>query len=93
VKPPRVPPPPTPKRKLAAPDRSAVIEVLAWRDEETPTKRTGPTLATYQSLLGRFDALSAAARLDLIEIASLMLDMTAAGQKKLLAKARELAGR
>jgi hypothetical protein len=75
--------PPTPKRRLSAPSRSAVIEVTGWEDEPR-TKRNTASLAVYQSLLSVFDGLSPAERTEFVELAAIWAGMKSGERRALL---------
>lgn len=68
---PRLPklPPTPPRRPAPNVERSPVIEVLAWEDEES-TGKVNQSLATYQSLLSVFDGLTQPERLEFVELAA-----------------------
>lgn len=83
-KPPRVPPPPVLRRPLPAPSRGPVIEVTAWREEESDTGQTNQSLAVYSSLLGVFDGLTPDERLEFVELAAIWAGMNRAERRVLM---------
>jgi hypothetical protein len=77
--------PPTPKRTLPAPSRSAVIEARAieWA-EEPRTKPTTESLALFQSLLSVFDGLTQEERGEFVELAAIWAGMKPSERRALL---------
>ena len=90
MKPPRVPPPPVPRRPLPAPTRGPAIEVTSWAEEESDTGETNQALATYQSLLSVFDALAPDERLEFVELAAVYSTLSPEARETVLRVARGL---
>lgn len=68
-----------------------MIEVTAWREEESDTGQTNQSLAVYSSLLGVFDGLTPDQRLAFVELAAVYSTLSPEARETVLRVARGLA--
>lgn len=68
-----------------------MIEVTAWREEESDTGQTNQSLAVYSSLLGVFDGLTPDERLAFVELAAVYSTLSPEARETVLRVARGLA--